>query len=332
MHEESVRGRGDGKMKILVLGGTSFVGRHLVEAAVENGHEVVLFNRGKTNPKVFNQLRHIQGDRRKDAEKLGEEEWDAVLDTCAYSPQDLIPVIEVLQNKTKIYMFISTISVYEDYKQGRPNESSSTFTKEFESDEVTGETYGPLKVMCEKIVNETFKDRALIIRPCIIVGPHDPTDRFTYYANRLSENGKVALPGGAEPNRMVQWIDVRDMASWIIQMIENGQSGTFNAASNPVSMEKFIDSLTTASIEKQWIPDEVLQNTDLGARRYPFWLPISEDYPEGFIIVENQRAIDNGLKLRPLAITAEDTRQWAKDRELKAGPTREQEEAFLKNK
>lgn len=319
-------------MKILVLGGTSFVGRHLVEAAVKNGHEVVLFNRGKTNPEVFKQLRHIQGDRRKDAEKLGKEEWNAVLDTCAYSPQDLHPVISVLKNKTNRYMFISTISVYDDYKKGRPNESSSTFAQKIESDEVTGETYGPLKVMCEKLINETFKDRALIIRPCIVVGPHDPTDRFTYYAKRLMENGKVALPGGNEPHRMVQWIDVRDMASWIVQMIENGTTGTFNAASNPLSMEKFIDSITTATIEKQWIPDAVLESTDLGSRRYPFWVSISQDYPEGFIIVENQRAIDNGLTIRPLAKTAQDTRQWAINRELKAGPTIEQEQSLLKNK
>ncbi|MGE6487589.1 NAD-dependent epimerase/dehydratase family protein [Paenisporosarcina sp. NPDC076898] len=319
-------------MKILVLGGTSFVGRHLVEAAIHNGHEVVLFNRGKTNPEVFKQLRHIKGDRRKDAKKLGEEEWDAVLDTCAYSPQDLKPVIEELKNKTKKYMFISTISVYDDYKQGRPNESSSTFTQIIETDEVTGETYGPLKVMCEKIINETFNDRALIIRPCLVVGPNDPTDRFTYYATRVSQNGKVALPGGDESHRMVQWIDVRDMANWIVSLIENGTTGTFNAASNPISLDKFIDSLSTNSIEKQWIPDDILESTDLGARRFPFWVPISQDYPEGFIIVENQRAIDNGLEIRPLAVTAEDTRQWAGNRELKAGPTHEQEQSLLKNK
>lgn len=319
-------------MKLLVLGGTSFVGRHLVEAAEKRGHEVVLFNRGKTNSSVFSNLRHIQGDRRIDANLVGAEEWDAVLDTCAYSPQDLQPMVEVLKDKTKAYMFISTISVYDNYKNGRPNENSSTFTQKFDSDEVTGETYGPLKVMCEQLLHETFNNRALIIRPCIVVGPHDPTDRFTYYAKRLAKDGKVALPGGEEPQRKVQWIDARDMADWIVRMLEEGKTGTFNAASNPISMKEFIDEISTATIEKQWIKDKTLEESELGARRFPFWVPISTDYPEGFIIVENELAVENGLTCRPLSVTAKDTKEWAQDRELKAGPTAEQEENLLKNK
>ena len=319
-------------MKILVLGGTSFVGRHLVEAAEKRGHEVVLFNRGKTNSTVFSHLRHIQGDRRKDANLVGTEEWDAVLDTCAYSPQDLQPMIEALKDKTKTYMFISTISVYDNYKNGRPNETSSTFTQKFDSDEVTGETYGPLKVMCEQLLHETFNDRALIIRPCIVVGPHDPTDRFTYYAKRLAKNGKVAVPGGKETHRQVQWIDARDMADWIIRLLEEGKTGTYNAASNPISMNEFIDEISSANIEKHWIEDDVLEKAELGARRFPFWVPISTDYPEGFIVVENNRAVKDGLTFRPLSVTANDTKEWALDRELKAGPTEEQEEILLKNK
>ncbi len=319
-------------MKILVLGGTSFVGRYLVEAAEKNGHEVVLFNRGKTNQEVYKHLRHIQGDRRKDAKLVGEEEWDAVFDTCAYSPQDLQPMLDILKNKTKSYMFISTISVYDDYKNGRPHESSSTFNQKIETDEVTGVTYGPLKVMCEQLVNDTFTKQALIIRPCIVVGPHDPTDRFTYYAKQLGESGKVAVPGGDDPRRKVQWIDVRDMAKWIVQMVEEGKAGTFNVASNPLSMNEFIDEIASANIEKKWISDEVLEAADLGVRRYPFWMPMSTDFPEGFFVVENQLAVINGLTFRPLAETAQDTREWALDRELKAGPTVEQEQAFLKNK
>ncbi|MDX1806459.1 MAG: NAD-dependent epimerase/dehydratase family protein [Paenisporosarcina sp.] len=319
-------------MKILVVGGTSFVGRYLVEAAEKNGHEVVLFNRGKTNQEVFKHLRHIQGDRRKDAELVGEEEWDAVFDTCAYSPQDLQPMVDILKNKTKAYMFISTISVYDDYKNGRPHESSSTFNQNIETDEVTGVTYGPLKVMCEKLVNDTFNKLALIIRPCIVVGPNDPTDRFTYYAKQLGKSGKVAVPGGDDPHRKVQWIDVRDMAKWIVQMVEEGKTGTFNVASNPLSMNEFINEIASADIEKEWISDEVLEEADLGVQRYPFWMPMSKDFPEGFFVVENQLAVNNGLTFRPLAETAQDTREWALDRELKAGPTVEQEQAFLKNK
>lgn len=318
-------------MKILVIGGTSFVGRYLVEAAVEKGHEVVLFNRGKTNVDVFKDLRHIKGDRRIDANLVGQEQWDVVFDTCAYSPQDLQPMIDSLKNKTKAYMFISTISVYDNYKNGRPNELSSTFTQKIETDEVTGETYGPLKVMCEQLVNDMFKERALIIRPCIVVGPHDPTDRFTYYAKRLTKEGKVAIPGGDEINRLVQWIDVRDMAKWIVKMAEEGKSGTFNAASDPLSMNNFIDEITTEVIEKEWISDDALEKEDLGARRYPFWMPITTDYPEGFFIVKNQKAVENGLTFRSLAKTAQDTRDWAVKRELKAGPTIQQEQLLIKN-
>jgi len=241
-------------------------------------------------------------------------------------------MLDVLKNKTKTYMFISTISVYDDYKNGRPNESSTTFSQNIETDEVTGTTYGPLKVMCEQLVNDTFHEHALIIRPCIVVGPHDPTDRFTYYAQRLGEGGKVAVPGGNEGHRKVQWIDVRDMSKWIVQMVEEGKAGTFNAASNPLSMNEFIDEIASKDIEKVWVSDDVLESTDLGVRRYPFWMPISKDYPEGFFVVENQHAVDYGLTFRPLAETAEDTRDWAGNRELKAGPTPQQEQAFLKNK
>jgi 2'-hydroxyisoflavone reductase len=316
-------------LKILVIGGTSFVGRYLVEAAQTNGHEVVLFNRGKTNPRIFKKTRHIQGDRRTDAHVLGNEDWDAIIDTCGYTPSDLKPVVDAIKDKTKIYMFISTISVYDNYKNGRPTEKSSTYTQQIVSEEMTGESYGPLKVMCEDIVNKAFGNKALIIRPCIVVGPNDPTDRFTYYATRLAKKGPVALPGGQEPQRKVQWIDVRDMAKWILHMLESGKTGTYNAASNPVSLHEFMAEIASQPIQKEWISDEELERRDLGARRFPFWVPISKDYPEGFIIVDNNEAVNNGLTFRPLRETSKDTRDWAGDRELKAGPTSEMEHELL---
>ncbi|MFX3674759.1 MAG: NAD-dependent epimerase/dehydratase family protein [Paenisporosarcina sp.] len=319
-------------MKILVIGGTSFIGRHLVETANDNGHELVLFNRGKTNPGIFEGMRHIQGDRKVDAHVLGNEDWDAVIDTCGYTPNDVKPVIDAIKNKTNLYMFISTISVYDNFKDGRPNEKSSTYKQQIETEEVTGETYGPLKVMCEDLVNKAFGNKALIIRPCIVVGPHDPTDRFTYYATRLAKEGPVALPGGHEPHRKVQWIDVRDMAKWIMKMLESGTTGTYNAASNPISLDEFMDEIAPIPIQKEWLSDEKLESEDLGARRFPFWVPISEDYPEGFIIVDNRHAVEHGLTFRALSETAQDTRDWFGNRELKAGPTSEMEIAFLRKK
>ena len=186
--------------------------------------------------------------------------------------------------------------------------------------------------MCEDLVTQAFGNKALIIRPCIVVGPNDPTDRFTYYAMKLAEQGPVALPGGPESKRMVQWIDVRDMARWIVSMVEEGKTGTFNAASNPITLDAFIDEIATYPVEKVWISDKELEEHDLGTRRFPFWMPVSEQYPEGFFIVKNDKAVAEGLTFRPLKETAEDTRKWAGDRELKAGPTEEMEEALLKKK
>ena len=178
-------------LKILVIGGTSFVGRHIVEQSLLNGHEVVLFNRGKTNPDLFPECRRIVGDRRTNMNQAALEHWDAVIDTSGYTPNDVKPVIEALKEKTNHYTFISTISVYDDHSKGDVNENSSTFTHTITTDEVTGETYGPLKVMCEKEVNDGFGEKALIVRPCIIVGPDDPTDRFTYWAMRTVEEGPL---------------------------------------------------------------------------------------------------------------------------------------------
>ncbi|WP_186670849.1 NAD-dependent epimerase/dehydratase family protein [Sporosarcina sp. BP05] len=318
-------------MKLLVIGGTSFVGRHIVERSLQNGHEVVLFNRGKTNPDLFPKCRHIIGDRRAHMDQAALEHWDAVIDTSGYTPNDVKPVIEALKDKIDHYTFISTISVYDDHSKGDVNENSSTFTHTITTDEVTGETYGPLKVMCEKEVNDGFGSKALIVRPCIIVGPDDPTDRFTYWAMRTVEEGPIAIPGG---DRKVQWIDVRDLAKWIVEMIEEKKTGTFNAASQPVSFETFIDELTSEQgTEKIAIPDNIVAKVEMDPKyRFPFWIPISEQYPQGFFIVDASNAAKAGLSIRPLRVTADDTREWAKHLDVekcKAGPTNEIEKLLI---
>ena len=173
--------------------------------------------------------------------------------------------------------------------------------------------------------------KALIVRPCIIVGPHDPTDRFTYWAKRAVEEGPIAIPGG---DRKVQWIDVRDLGKWIVKMIEENKTGTFNAASQPVPFEKFIDELSSnQETEKFFVPDEVIEEVDLDARhRFPFWLPISKQYPQGFLIVDASKAVNAGLSIRSLGETARDTRQWANhltSEKCNAGPTREIEKTLI---
>lgn len=318
-------------MKLLVIGGTSFVGRHIVEQLLLKGHEVVLFNRGKTNPDLFPACRRIIGDRRINMDQAALEHWDAVIDTSGYTPNDVKPVIEALKEKSDHYTFISTISVYDDYSKGDVNENGSIFTHTVKTDEVTGATYGPLKVMCENEVKDGFGEKALIVRPCIIVGPDDPTDRFTYWALRTVEEGPIAIPGG---DRKVQWIDVRDLAKWIVTMIEGKKTGTFNAASEPVSFEAFIDELIAEQgIETIAIPDTIVEKVEMDAKhRFPLWMPISEQFPQGFFIVDASNAVEAGLSIRPLRDTADDTREWAAHLDsgtCKVGPTNEIEKLLI---
>lgn len=316
-------------MKVLIIGGTSFVGRHIVEELVKKGHEAVLFNRGKSNPGIFPELRRILGDRRKDAAKLANEQWDAVIDTSAYTPADLQPILDHI--KTDHYTFISTISVYTDFKQGPVKENASLFEKEVQGDKVTGENYGPFKVMCEQLVKDRLGEKALIVRPGIVVGPADPTDRFTYWVIKLDGDGPVLIPGSKK--RKVQWIDARDLAEFTVSQLEKKGKGAFNVAADSVSMEEFVSDVTLGDPETIWADDHFLLEEGLQAFELPFWIPISADFPEGFILVDNEKAKNEGLTLRPLEQSVKDTLQWSKTEglsELKAGISKEKEQNLLK--
>lgn len=316
-------------MKVLVLGGTSFVGRHMAEELLAKGHEVVLFNRGKSNPALFPELERIIGDRRKDAAKLKDEKWDAVLDTSAYTPADLRPILENIT--TDHYTFISTISVYNDFTSGPVKESSSVFQQNIEGDRVTGDTYGPFKVMCEQLIEEKIGGRALIIRPGIVIGPFDPTDRFTYWAMKLNDRDAVLLPGS--PERKVQWIDARDLARFTVIQLEKKVTGVFNVVADPVSMEEFVEQVSGRERETVWADDQYLIEEGLDAFELPFWIPYSEDFPAGFILADNEKAKSAGLKSRPLKQSAKETLEWVRgqgDFQLKAGISGEREQSLLK--
>lgn len=316
-------------LNILIIGGTTFVGRHITEEAVKKGHNVTLFNRGISQPNSFPDLKRIYGDRRKDAHKLKDYNWDAVIDTSAYSPADLIPVLQHLQ--TKQFTFISTISVYNDFSKGAVDEEGTKYKERPAGDRITAETYGALKVMCEETVHERFKGQALMIRPGIVIGPHDPTDRFTYWALRLNEKGPVLLPGSKE--RKVQWIDGRDLAQFVIRQVEAEAVGPYNVAADPATMEEFVEQVQTYDIDKIWIADDKLLSAGIKPFDIPFWIPVSHEYPEGFLLVDNGKAKEAGLQTRSLAISAEDTRNWCRNERpknlLKAGITRGQEERLL---
>ncbi|HSL44049.1 MAG TPA: NAD-dependent epimerase/dehydratase family protein, partial [Anaerolineales bacterium] len=216
-------------MRILMIGGTYFLGRHLVKAALEHDHDVTLFNRGKSNPGLFPQLETILGDREKDINKLEGRIWDAVIDTSGYFPRVVRLSAQVLEPNVPRYVFISSISVYENFRKVGINESDPVGKIQDETvEEITGEMYGPLKALCEETVRDIFGlERSLIIRPGLIVGPHDPTDRFTYWPVRVARGGDVLAP--QKPDAAIQIIDVRDLAEWIIRLIEANASGTYNA-------------------------------------------------------------------------------------------------------
>ena len=215
-------------MRILFIGGTRFLGRHLVESALARRDEVTLFNRGKSNPDLFPHLETIVGDRERDVNSLEGRIWDAVVDTSGYVPRIVRLSAEVLKNNVGRYVFISSISVYSDFKKIGIDESDPVGTIEDQTvEEITGETYGPLKALCEQAVQEIYKERALIVRPGLIVGPHDPTDRFTYWPVRVARGGEVLAP--ERPEVPIQIIDVRDLSDFIIQLIEENASGIYNA-------------------------------------------------------------------------------------------------------
>ncbi len=315
-------------MNILIIGGTSFIGRHIVEAAIHNGHEITLFNRGISNSNVFPELRHITGDRIKDADKLAGQKWDAVIDTCAYAPTDLTPVLEHLD--TDFYVFVSTISVYKDYANGPPTETAAVWDSKTVKEEGTGRSYGALKAQAEKTILDALGSRVLIVRPSIVAGPYDPTDRFTFWVSKLRKSGDILIPG--DQARKVQWIDARDLAEFIVLQIEKRTSGIFNVAADSVDMESFVSALATNDSQLVWIDDAFLLDQGIEPFNIPLWIPRNEEYPEGYITVQANKAKEAGLKLRSASETANDIREWMdqlEGKQIKAGLSREKELQLL---
>lgn len=328
-------------MNILILGGTRFLGRHLVDSALARGHQVTLFNRGKTNPGLFPHVEAILGDREHDLEKLTSlgHAWDAVIDTCGYVPRIVRLSVERLAQSGSVgrYVFISSISVYPDpvLKKIGIDESDPVGKLEDESvEEITGETYGPLKALCEKTVLDLYGERGVVVRPGLIVGPNDPTDRFTYWPVRVARGGEVLAP--EKPEVPVQIIDVRDLAVFIIQLIEANASGVYNAT-GPDHELTFGTMLGTckrvsgSDASFRWASVEFLNQNKVEAwSDMPVWVPDNEE-SAGFSRMDVSNAIRAGLTFRPLEDTVRDTIAWANtrpaDHEWRAGlkPEREQE-------
>jgi 2'-hydroxyisoflavone reductase len=322
-------------VRILIIGGTRFVGRHLVEAALRRNHEVTLFNRGRSNPALFPQVETIQGDREKDLDKLAGRIWDTAVDVVGYLPRLVRLSAEALKENVSRYVFISTISVFEDFKKIGIAESDPVGKLADETvEEITGETYGPLKALCERAVLESYSERALIIRPGLVVGPHDPTDRFTYWPVRVARGGEVLAP--QKPEAAVQFIDARDLAEFTIKLIEENASGIYNATGPDyeLTIGKLLEvskQVSGSDADFKWASLEFLkQNQVQEWSDMPVWIPDNEE-SVGFARMNVSKAIHAGLTFRPLEETVRDTLAWAKtrpaDHEWRAGlkPEREQE-------
>jgi 2'-hydroxyisoflavone reductase len=322
-------------MKLLILGGTVFLGRHLVAAATARGHELTLFNRG-TRALELPGIRQLHGEREGDLGMLAGERWDAVIDTSGYLPQDVRRSAQMLAATVSHYTLISSISAYAGFSEpGMEETAALAVLPEGAGEKRDSEAYGALKARCEQEVESAMPGKALIIRPGLIVGPFDPTDRFTYWPERLARGGEVLAPGRRE--RPVQFIDARDLADWIIRMVEARQTGTFNATGpeRELGMETLLQQANTAlgsAAVLTWVDDAFLQEQEAGAwMELPLWIP-EDDEMDGFLRVSNAKAVAAGLHFRPVADTVAATQAWNQTREAtdrQAGLRPEREQALL---
>jgi nucleoside-diphosphate-sugar epimerase len=297
-------------LKILILGGTNFLGPHLVEEIKTRGHEVTIFHRG-THPSPFPEIETLHGDRDGDLRALVGRRWDAIIDTSGHLPRVVEASSKLLKGKTDHYTFISTVGVYANFDHSGIDETEPVAKLEKTTEEITEKTYGALKADCEQIVQSYFLSKTLIVRPGLIVGPNDPTDRFTYWPVRIQQGGTVLVPGS--PSRSVQVIDVRDLAAWIVEKVEKRLTGVYNATGQPIAFEKFLSEcqkVCKSDVKFEWVSEEFLTT-----KQVKDWveLPLilfNERNMPGFLSVKIEKALKSGLKLRPLSETIAATLRW----------------------
>ena len=317
-------------MNVLILGGTRFLGRHIATALVSGGHRVTLFNRGISDPSPQEGIEQIHGDRDRDLQRLNGRAWDAVVDTSCYQPRSADLSADYFAGRTHRYLFISTISVH-DLSAAEIITEDTPFVTE------PADGYGPLKAACEAIVRNTYLHRATIVRPGLIAGPYDTTDRFTYWPVRVASGGEVMAP--VAPSEVVQFIDARDLAEFVVHVIERDDGGTYNVT-GPRATVTIGDVLnecvreSTSQTQFTWIDAAFLKEHDVQPwMDVPLWVP--QDTPERSIVqADVARATERGLRIRPVGQTVRDTLAWAriagKHREnLTAGLTPQREADLL---
>jgi 2'-hydroxyisoflavone reductase len=290
-------------MNILILGGTGFIGPHLVEYAMRRGHKITLFNRGRTNTHLFPEAEKLVGDRNDNLSALEGRQWDAVIDNSGYTPQQVRLSVDLLKNATDQYLFTSTRAVY-----------------------------------TERIVQESFGAKTLITRPPVIVGPGDRSDRFTYWVDRIDDGGNILVQG--DPTDPIQFVDVRDLSEFYVRLIEKSITGIFNtegpgSALSTAGLIHGIKAVTSTPSDFTWVDwDFLIKEGETPQNSLPFWQPPRGSYLNYGRMV-NTRAIENGMTFRPLAVIAKDTLDWHRTRtadeqdKLRVGMTREREAELL---
>ncbi len=304
----------DERVRILVLGGTRFLGRAFVDAALGRGDTVTLFNRGKTNPGLHPGVETVAGDRTVDLSALDGREWDTVIDVAAYEPEVAGRSARALARRTGQYVFVSTVSVYADQSTREGQLEDAGLLELRDGIEDFGELYGARKAAAERVVLDVYGDRALIARPGLIVGPHDPTDRFPYWPRRIARGGRVLAPG--DQADLVQFIDVRDLASWLADACHHGRHGVFNVTGTPEPFGIMLGLCKTATYsdaELTWIPSARLLAAGVEPwMGIPLW--VGESGSDGVNNVDSSRAVAAGLACRPVADTIRDTLAWDRAR------------------
>ncbi len=298
-------------MKLLVLGGTRFLGRHVVECAVARGHEVTLFHRGRTRPELFPECERVLGDRETGLAALGGRTWDAVVDTCGFVPRIVSASARALAGRVGCYAFVSSLSAYaEPVAPGSAEDAPLARLEDPAVETVSGATYGGLKAACERAVEEALPGRALHVRAGLLVGPWDYTERFGYWVSRLAEGGEALVPDA--PDQPLQLLDARDAAAWIVGRCESGGAGAFNVTGplEPLTLGGFFDAAAEVLGVR---PRRVAVAPEfLAARGVQPWseLPLWAPGGDGFLSVSIRKAAATGLATRPLAETVRDTHAW----------------------
>ncbi len=296
-------------MRVLVLGGTHFVGRHIVEALAAAGHSVTVLNRGKSPDELPASVERLRGDRdlgSSGLDAINGRTWDACVDVSGYLPRQVRPSAQKLRGSVGRYIYVSAVSVYGDPALGPVDETYPRMPPASEDvTEINQQTYGPLKVACENIVQEAYGERSALLRPQIVAGPHDPIDRFSYWVRRATQGGAMLAPGDGRDH--LQFIDARDLARFTRIVCENGLTGSFNLAGPRLTWTEFMQILRVQNLI--WVSAAILQAAGVRESELPLFRPAGGPR-SSLMYVSNQRAIQSGLSLTDPQVTVNDVREW----------------------